>query len=223
MTARDVIDATYGRATSFGRDVFHYVVTGTVFALVCSAAIWSRIPQISAVDLPPVAEPASVQVALLGVVLVALFGAGHVLLAVGFCIRHCWLKTFACCEHVVNYDDAKKRIKALSGHRPTVDADRNAHVYPEMTVFVTRPELHANFIERYNTLWHLRLGLAASMLFAGFIDIVIGFLRCELVPFVVGVVAVVLGLLLVRQHLVTNTNFLDRIAAAFSVVKPEQR
>ena len=221
MTARDVIDAAYGRATSFGRDVFHYVVTGTVFALFCSAAIWSRIPDIHTIKLPPVAEPASVQLALLGVVLVALFGAGHVLLAVGFCIRRWWLKIFARCEHVVNYHDAEERIKALIGHRLTVDADRHAHVYPEMTVFVTRPELHANFIERYNTLWHLRLGLAASMLFAAFIDIVIGFLCCELPPLVVGVVAVVLGLLLVRQHLVTHTNFFDRIAAAFSVVKPE--
>ena len=222
MTARDAIDAAYGRAASFGRDVFHYIVTGTVFGLVCSVAIWPWIPVDGALTVPPVAQATSAQIAFLGVVLVALFGTGHVLLAVGFCIRRCWLKIFACCEHVANYENAKERIKRLRGHRMT-DTDGNAHVYPEMTVFVTRPELHANFIERYNTLWHLRLGLAASMLFAGFIDIAIGYLFCKLVPVVAGAAAIVLGFVLVRQHLVTNTNFLDRVVVAFNIVQPDER
>ena len=34
---------------------------------------------------------------------------------------------------------------------------------------------------------------------------------------IVGVVSVLLGLLLTRQHLVTNTNFLHRVIVAFNV------
>ena len=42
-----------------------------------------------------------------------------------------------------------------------------------MSVLLKQPKLHANFIERYNTLWHLRLGLAASLLAAGVTTLVI--------------------------------------------------
>ena len=43
MTTTNAIDAIYGRAASLGRDVFHYIVTGTLFAVVCSVPWWPRI------------------------------------------------------------------------------------------------------------------------------------------------------------------------------------
>ena len=54
-------------------------------------------------------------------------------------------------------------IRVLGERHETVGEDRDAHLYPEMLTFVRRPELHASFIERYNTLGHLRLGMATSL------------------------------------------------------------
>ena len=111
-----------------------------------------------------------------------------------------------------------------------------------MSVLAKQPTLHATFIERYNTLWHLRLGLAASLLSAGVFDFIVGLVWflpvcrsdsnsagciglpcCEDRPYVtnagvvVGIVAIALGLVLMRQHLVTKTNFLARVVMAFDI------
>ena len=107
-------------------------------------------------------------------------------------------------------------------------APANVHVGLEMSVLLKQPGLHAVFIERYSTLWHLRLGLAASFLVAGVVNL--AFAICSLdattccpaqgVPVVIGIVGLVsilLGLLLTKQHLVTNTNFLHRVVVAFNV------
>ena len=163
MTTTNAIDAIYGRAASLGRDVFHYIVTGTLFAVVCSVP---------------------------------------------------W-------RHGFNGNTS----------RPF-----------SMSVLAKQPTLHATFIERYNTLWHLRLGLAASLLSAGVFDFIvglvwflpvcrsdsnsawcIGLLCCEdrlyvtNAGVVVGIVAIALGLVLMRQHLVTKMNFLARVVMAFDI------
>ena len=43
------------------------------------------------------------------------------------------------------------------------------------------------------------------------------FLRCNWMAAIVGLVAIALGLLLMRQHLVTKTNFLTRVVVAFEI------
>ena len=78
-----------------------------------------------------------------------------------------------------------------------------------------QPRLHAVFIERYNTLWHLRLGMAAALLSAGIVALALcGFASTGMVA-IVGLISITLGLLLMRQHLVTKTNFLTRVVVAF--------
>ena len=53
---------------------------------------------------------------------------------------------------------------------------------------------------------------------AGDITLVIcSFLSSNRTPVVVGLVAIALGLMLMHQHLVTNTNFLERVVVAFSI------
>ena len=225
MPAREAVDAVYGRAASFGRDVFHYIVTGTAFVVVCSVPWWPETPELltglQASSLSPLIDSTWMQAIVLIVAVIVLFCIGHVLLSVGFCIRNMvWMKLFSCCEHVVKHEEAVQRIKCLSISQIGKVDIRDAHLDAELDVFVRRRDVHANFIERYNTLWHFRLGMAASLLCAGVVGGGIGsccgnpVLACS-----VGIVGIVGGLLLMRQHLVTNTSFLNRVVAAYRVVQ----
>ena len=225
MPAREAVDAVYGRAASFGRDVFHYIVTGTAFVVVCSVPWWPAISGLPESSLSPTIDSTWMQAIVLIVAVIVLFCIGHVLLSVGFCFRNMvWMKLFSCCEHVVKHEEAVQRVKCLS--RPQVGKVdiRDAHLYAELDVFVRRRDVHANFIERYNTLCHFRLGMAASLLCAGVVGGGIG--SCCGDPVLassVGIVGTIGGLLLMRQHLVTNTSFLNRVVAAYQVVQQEAR
>ena len=281
MAPSRLLDSVYEKAASFGRDVFQYIVTGAMFAVVCSVPWWSNEPWEEV--------RGSSQITLLLVVATVLFGLGHVLLAIGFWIRNkiiwpdesWWDRSWNCvflwlarCRtQVKEYNCAIQRARQAlpgtlvvgdepSGCGTTAAAGRiataNVHVGLEMSVLLRQPRLHAVFIERYNTLWHLRLGLAASFLVAGVVNLV--FAICSFVvslafaticsfvasflafaissanattccpvqciPIVIGIVGVVsilLGLLLPRQHLVTNTNFLHRVIVAFNIGEQANR
>ena len=237
MASSSIVESVYGRAVSFGRDVFQYIVTGTMFAIVCSVPWWSKYP--------PGAVLESSQIALLlAAAAIPIFGLGHVLLTIGFWIRkkiirptdtwcdklgHQFFVLFSCCHLPLrDYKCAVKCAKqALPGSLVVGnESPENVHLGLEMSVFLEKPELHAVFIERYNTLWHLRLGLAASFLMAGVVNLafVIFSLCLPSKPFpglvgVVVVVSILLGRLLLRQHLVTHTNFLRRVIVAFNIRK----
>ena len=274
MARTDVFDSVCERAASFGRDVFHYLVTGTIFSFLLSVPWWSKLDEVPVRIVVPIFEDAGVQIALLFVALMVLFSLGHVLLSVGFCVQKLWISVFSCCRHVRKYYAAISRVRRVTGRKTgrrhlAVNDASNAHLGLEMSVLLKQPKLHANFIERYNTVWHLRLGLAASLLAAGVTTLVIcsflhdgeaiaaavvvswiglgfasegqpdrhryrllgvaalsagivalaacGFLGSNRTPVVVGLVAIALGLMLVRQHLVTKTNFLERVVVAFSI------
>ena len=238
MVATNIVDSVYERAASLGRDVFHYVVAGTMFATVASVPWWSNISWEKIRELS--------QIPLLLVAAAVLFGLGHVLLAIGFWIRHkvtvrpetwwdrLWKSIFVKCsrchKQLEDYECAITRARQALPATMVVEGKSwpNMHVGLEMSVLVNQPRLHSVFIERYNTLWHLRLGLAASFLLAGVVDL--GFaivslftatcVRDQCFPVVVGVVGLVsllFGLLLTRQHLVTSTNFLQRVILAFII------
>ena len=234
MAASSILDSVYERASSFGRDVFHYMVTGTMFAIVCSVPWWSeaRWEQVRG----------SSQIVLLFVAATVLFGLGHVLLAIGFRIRKRIIQSdwsWAFRDEVKEYNRAIDRIKQAPGNLVVGNEPAgNEHLGLEMSVLLKQPRLHAVFIERYNTLWHLRLGLAASFLVAGVVNlafaticsVVVKFAVCSfdateccpvpgvpVVIVIVGLVSVLLGRFLMRQHLVTNTNFLHRVIVAFNV------
>ena len=134
------------------------------------------------------------------------------------------MKLFSCCEHVVKHEEAVQRVKCLGSSEVGKVDMRDAHLDAELDVFVRRRDVHATFIERYNTLWHFRLGMAASFLCAGVVGGGIG--SCcgnPLLACGVGSVGIIGGLLLMRQHLVTNTSFLNRVVAAYRVVQQEDR
>lgn len=244
MTPSSLLDSLYERAASFGRDVFHYIVTGTMFAIVCSMPWWSSIPWEEV--------RGSSQIAVLFVAATVLFGLGHVLLAIGFWIRNkiirpgrspwdkswnwVFLRLANCRDQVDEYNCATERARQASpgtlvvGNESTADV----HVGLEMSVLLKQPRLHGVFIERYNTLWHLRLGLAASLLIAGVVNLVFAICsfdvttccrdqRSAIVACVVGLASILLGLLLTRQHLITSTHFLHRVIAAFIIGEQANR
>ena len=225
MAAGDVIGRIYSGASSFGRDVFHYIVTGTLFVVVCSIPFWEWCGGLWLSSLSEAVESPGLQIVLLFVAVIVMFCTGHALLSIGFCIRNCiWTNVFSCCVHVAKYREAILRVKNLGGGQAWPSEDRDVHLDAEMRVFVKRPDTHATFVERYNSLWHLRLGLAASLLLSGAFSVVVGCLWCRHVlpvSLTVGAVAIVTGLLLMRQHLVTNTSFLNRVLAAYQIVQQE--
>ena len=243
MASPSLLESVYERATSFGRDAFQYIVTGTLFAAVGSVPWWS--------DIPWEEVRGSGQIVVLLVVAIVLFGLGHVLSAIGFCIRNeiirsgdswrvrLWRLVFLWpggSRVVDEYNAAVIRtrqalpVTMLIGDDPAA----NVHVGLEMSVILKQPRLHADFIERYNTLWHLRLGLAASFLVAGFVNWAV-FAVCWFevttccrdqrlaVIGGVGLVSILLGRLLTRQHLVTNRNFLHRVMIAFNISEQADR
>ena len=244
MVSPGLVDAVYERATSFGRDIFQYILTGTMFAIVCSVPWWSDIPW------KEVRE--SSQITLLLVAAIVLFGLGHVLLTIGFWIRNkiilpdesrwdrfwswVFLRLARCRVQVEEYNSAIERTRrALPGALAVGDEPAaTVHVGLEMSVFLREPRLHAVFIERYSTLWHLRLGLSASFLVAGVVNVVFAICsfdgttcfrdqRFAVVIAVVGLISILLGLLLTHQHLVTNTNFLRRVIVAFNIGEQTNR
>lgn len=243
---RDFAGAVYERASSFGRDVFHYITSGTVFLLVSSVPLWPRIcldnSELS--NWESTVTDAGIQLAALFVAATVMFCLGHLLSCVGFWIRNkiilqcdsCWdrawhwaLIVLCCCHSELRKNEkTRQEIEAIcksDRSHLTVEDKRDVHVGLEMVVFEKRRQLYANYVERYNTLWHLRLGLAASLLCAGLIGSAIGFCwgNSPMLTVCVAVAAISGGLLLLRQHLVTNTNFLHRIVVAFKIVQQEEQ
>ncbi len=226
-SAPGFVGALYGRTASFGRDVFHYVVTGTVFVFVGSVPWWPQVHNLlksRLSELQPIVTDAGVQAPALLVAGILLFCMGHVLLSVGFCIRKLWKRMLCCCDHVKQYKRAIGRVKRLNGDHDVVAECRDAHIGLEMRVFLRQRDVHANYIERYNTLWHFRLGLAASLLSSGLFNMVVGCVWCICpLPVFVGAVGIGFGLLLMRQHWVTNTSFLNRVVVAFNIAQEIQK
>ncbi len=224
MAPSNIVDSLYERTASFGRDLFHYIVTGTMFAVVSSVPWWSKLNECRANVIAPILEDVRVQIALLFVAVIVLFGMGHVLLAIGFCLQKWWVAAFRCSQHVARYEAARQRVRGATGRKSgfrhlAVKSDSDVHMGLEMSVLRAQPKLHAVFIERYNTLWHLRLGMAAALLSAGIVALALCGFRCDGMAAIVGLVAIALGLLLMRQHLVTKTNFLIRVVVAFRMSK----
>lgn len=138
---------------------------------------------------------------------------------------------FCCKEQVDKYECAAERTRQALPAALVAggESKKDAHVGLEMSVLLKQPRLHAVFIERYNTLWHLRLGLATAFLSAGavnLVDVICSLLRAictrnechlDVAVLLVGSISIGLGWQLMRQHLTTNTSFLQRVLVAFNV------
>ncbi len=249
MAASDFLNSVYEKAESLGRDVFLYVVTGSMFAAVSSVPWRSDIPWWWIREWN--------QFTLLLVAAIVTFCLGHGLLAIGFWIRNkitvsgvgsrrqCWrsaLLYLFCCRHLVReHKCAVRQVRAALPRdlQDVITRDQDAHLGLEMSVLLKQPRLHAVFIERYNTLWHLRLGLATAFLLASVVNL--AHANCSLlhsllraigtrnaccqdvvgliVGSIVGLTSLALGWQLMRQHLTTNANFLRRVIVAFKISK----
>ncbi len=76
-----IVDSLYERTASFGRHVVHYIVTGTIFAFVTSVPWWSKLDVCQTDDIALISGNVRVQIVFLFIAVIALFGVGHVLLA----------------------------------------------------------------------------------------------------------------------------------------------
>ena len=86
MSTSNILDNMYRNAASFGRDVFHYAVSGTTFTVVCSVPFWSEMHEFLQSGNESIYKDAGFQLGFLLVAAIVLFGLGHVLVATSFCI-----------------------------------------------------------------------------------------------------------------------------------------
>ena len=87
-------------------------------------------------------------------------GSDKIMLPCNSCWDRAWhgILAYLCCRSEMEKNENTRReivtiCKSEFSHL-TVDDKRDVHVGLEMVVFEKRRQLHANYIERYNTLWH---------------------------------------------------------------------
>ena len=179
------IDALYDRAASFGRDVLVYVVAGGVFVFVASVP-WLLLaperPTLTILDgLADIFGGGSMFVAVSTTAVFLLFAIGQVMLSIGFCLSS---ERAACPVLPEKNTGDLARLRAAArresleyideqlSHANTANLkgivrDRDHHLMLEIVALGRNKELHDRFIERSNTIRHVRLALGAAFISAG--------------------------------------------------------
>jgi hypothetical protein len=88
-------------------------------------------------------------------------------------------------------------------------------LFCEMSVFHRLPDVHAAFVERYNTLAFFRLSFASSSLTGGIVCLLALKTVCISYVLPMTMLWLTIGVMLLRQHFITRTVFLDRVAASY--------
>jgi hypothetical protein len=220
----DPLRELYDRSSTFGRDFFHYIVAALVLTFFLSVGfVLSRVDASPALDVLT-----GLNLFWSAVVMVAfvtlLYGVGQVLLAVGFFMDACWKRTLARWDHVRRHAKARGWVdsiaKRLFLNEDTQGAeDEDCHLVLEMLVMKSAPELHARFVERYNTLVHLRLGIASALMLAGLTNLSWLLIAPSVALVVLSAALLLTGLMMERQVVISQTRFLSRVAAAAVVAE----
>jgi hypothetical protein len=217
------LELAYARGSMFGRDLFHYGLSAVVFFFcvlsTCYQGAFSQFDLVSQIFLKLGAWEKTGLTVLLVLVSYAL---GHLLLAIGFLYRAVWKWIFNGLKHVENLVCAEGKVKELVlegiAANPSVSSyPHDYHLFCEMSAYHKLPNVHAAFIERYNTLAFLRLSLASSTLTGGIFCISLTVTAPEFVELKIALFWVAMGVVLLRQHFITRTGFLNRVAAAFVI------
>lgn len=208
----------------FGRDLFHYGLSAVVFCFsvlspIILMALWGG-GGVSAIDLTFNLD-AWEKTALTVCLVLLSYALGHILLSIGFVYRAFWKRMFSWLKHVQNLVRAEEKVKALfiqgaSAMSNVSPYPHDFHIIGEMSVFHRLPDVHATFIERYNTLAFFRLGLASSMISGGLVCISLLKIASIFYAISMAVLWLSMGVILLRQHFITLTGFLNRIAAAYT-------
>ena len=214
------LEAVYAQGSSFARDLFHFIVSSAIFPMVLTspyalARLLDRESEAGAWiwRLWPDANAVAVFAAV-----VVLYVTGHLLLSIGFLIDRCWSHLFAGSSHVKERVELRKVLRTRAPADAAAAGELDSHVYCDMSVMHRAPDLHYRFIERYNTLAKLRLGLATAFVLGGFgsLHALLHLTALEVLPLAALWEAV--GLFMFQQYMRTDTSFLVRLATAYSLV-----
>lgn len=223
------IEALDSRAGTVMRDIIHYAVPGLFLALLGLAPLVAgraRIPVSPALSqgflkLVTYDTPATVAAVILFTV--AAYLMGHVAFTSSFLV----LAAYDRCCRSAKIDSLARRVRAAeqklrqyredhvrSGPAGVLLEGAPAHLYFEMRAFVELPELHAKFIERYNSLMHFSRTWLSACFLCGvyYLCVVTGVLGVA-----VGATLVLLSALVYRRYLHTREGFLLRVGAAYRI------
>jgi len=229
----NTFDLLYAKSSAFGRDIFQYLVPGTMFLLVVAIPfICSNQEFTDTLEAFFKGSGWRTAAAVLLAVIVA-YALGHVISSIGFLLRNRWRREMSKTEHVRKLKEAEEKLSELTKKTEpkafeSLSSEADVSLYCEIVTFKKDPELHAKFIERYNTLVFLRLGLASSFLVGGLLDVIHGIIAIfrldgsSLWILLFSIILLWLGLLLFRQQIVTMTSFLNRLSVAYQVVSDDQ-
>lgn len=217
------LELAYARGSMFGRDLFHYGLSAVVFYF----CILSTFHQGAFLQFDLVTQilhklGAWEKTGLTVLLVLVSYALGHLLLAIGFVYRTVWKRIFHGLKHVKNLVYAEGKVKELVLARAEVapgvsSYPHDYHLFCEMSAYQNMPDVHATFIERYNTLAFLRLSLASSALTGSIFCISLLVTAPEISELIIAFFWLVMGVLLLRQYFITRTGFLNRVAAAFVI------
>ncbi len=225
------LEQIYAKGSMLGRDLFHYGLTAVVFSFCILTALpfmnitaaakeklrlgfWDGL--VTGVLKGGVWE----QTGILFCLILLSFAVGNLLLSIGFFYRNIWKEMFGGLKHIKGMVAAEKKLsKIVADLTPSLDQlyskTHEFQIFGEILAYQKAPDVHAKFIERYNTLTYLRLGLASAMLTGGVTSLGLQLYLNATIANVPAVLWIVLSLIFFRQYFVTRTGFLNRVTATY--------
>ncbi len=218
------LEQLYARSSSFGRDFFYYVVSAFLFFFCVASPLLLKITldfgstRYYGLDLQ---LGVSEKIILFLVLLVVSFAIGHLLLCLGVLYRSFWRKRLSEQAHVRNFTAAEEAIRRLIIKAKQIENaveispySHDFHLMAEMMAFCRNPELHERFIERYNMLAFLRLSIASSTLTGGLVCFFLLGVFSYVYVLPAALFWIFIGCIILRQHFITRTGFLNRVYTA---------
>ncbi len=229
-------DNLYARPSTLLRDILSYWMVGLLGAvlLIPAALYYEPFARLLLLVLDVLDAHGSwlTETALLVVAFVAIYVFGHVLQVLGLLLSRLltrlsvrlaatgrWVPKG--CLDCARAEDRLGQLLMLAAPQGAAAACLNLgerHLFMEMTVFNSTPDVHSRFIERYNTLAFMYAGLGGAFLVAA---------AARLYPgsplggaWGLSVLWVLLGGVCMREHFDARVGFADRVIAGFLLSQP---
>lgn len=225
-----VFEILYSRASTLVRDLFQYLFGGVFFVWLLAVVVvfrdgLERVERWSRELLPTLVSPDGVSAPAVVVAIILLYIAGQLLFSLSSRIFWIYRKIGAVVGRLhaggpklrlrqIESDLSERFLREVGGDDP-LGGRLPCHLYFEMQVFLRAPELHARFVERYNSLVHMRCTFSSCLFFAGLFGL--GYLGLGRDGLIWGVVCLTLSVLLYLQSLESRVGFLQRVAAGTMV------
>ncbi|MGB0713988.1 MAG: hypothetical protein ACPGUC_10560 [Gammaproteobacteria bacterium] len=210
------LELAYERGSMFGRDLFHFGVSGFAYCAALAAMFHSEWPPNDRIiEILPSLEGfwISSLVAVLGAL--SLYLIGHLVFVFGLGIRFLWKLCLDCLPHVRNVktleEELEKPCDDCRGNGSPPPHKHNAHVAAEMDCARRHSYLYERFVARADTLSYQRLSLSAAIIAAALTALLLHWMKDWKMDFLLFVAALFAGSALMYQHFVTRYGFLLRV------------